>query len=42
MLSDKFASNYIIISISIIIKIQKIIILNIHSYKKTKNKSVCC
>lgn len=28
-------SNYIIVSISIIIKKQKIIILNIHSYKKT-------
>ena len=30
-------SNYIIVSISIIIKKQKIIILNIHSYKKQKN-----
>ena len=29
-------SNYIIVSISIIIKKQKIIILNIHSYEKTK------
>ena len=44
MFSARFISNYIIVSISIIIKKQKIIIkkqkiiiLNIHSYKKTKN-----
>ena len=31
-------SNFIIVLKPIIIKKQKIIILNIHSYKKTKNK----
>ena len=38
MFSNRFISNYIIVSISIIIKKQKIIILNIHSYLKIKIK----
>ena len=36
MFSDKFASNYIIISITIIIKTQKISTLNIYCYQKNK------
>ena len=38
MFSARFMSNFIIVLKPIIIKKQKIIILNIHSYKKQKNK----
>lgn len=36
MFADRFMSDFIIVSKSIIIKNQKINLLNIHSYQKTK------
>ena len=38
MFSARFMSNFIIVLKPIIINKQKIIIFNIHSYKKQKNK----